>query len=168
MRFIGVVLLIISTMILGSTLFFSCSSSINFDQTIEGHIKRAADAQVVELAQAELSTAITAIEAQNLTTGYTSIFYRTPDEDMSFWYRNLKASQAELAAITPETTPLERSNVLMRLRSTLLDHGEHGEKVTSPNGIEIYPHNTMVFWANMFAMLMMILGGLFVTIGDDY
>ncbi len=31
-----------------------------------------------------------------MTSGYTSILWQTPDEDIGFWYTNLKASQQEL------------------------------------------------------------------------
>lgn len=88
-----------------------------------------------------LSIVIAYAEAHGMTTGYTSIVYNTPDEDLGFWYRNLVASRDELARVRPETTPLERSNLLIKLRETLLDHGKNGDSVTDPDGIELWPYN---------------------------
>ena len=115
--------------------------SVVFTQECGGHLKRAADANTVDLARSELETAVAYIEREGLTADYTSILYRTPDEDVGFWHRNLAASLEELRAVSPDASQLERSNVLMRLRETLLDHGEHGEGVTMPDGISVFPYN---------------------------
>src|SRR5512146_3192624 len=110
-------------------------SVIVFDQQCEGFLKRASDANTVEMARAELEQAIAYAERHDLTSGYTSVLYRTPDEDVGFWYRNLVASRAELARVSESTTQLERTNVLMKLRETLLDSGAKGVAVTVPAGI---------------------------------
>ena len=106
-------------------------NGITFDQNCEGHLKLAADANTVELAQQQLSIAVKYCEDNGLTKGYTSIFYRTPDEDIEFWYNNLKSSLNELNAVSADATQLEKSNILMKLRETLLD--DNGEtSVTFP------------------------------------
>ena len=79
------------------------------------------------------------LEANNLTSGYTSVMWETPDEDIGFWYQNLKASQQELQKLNSDSA-LERTNVLMKLRETLLDDGEK-TKVTIPKGLSVYPYN---------------------------
>jgi len=122
---------------------------ILMDRSCLGHLKRAADSNTVELAQKELEVAIGYIEQNNLDYGYTSIFYNTPDEDMEFWAENLKQSKQEIdevIAMDPPATPLEKSNVLMKLRETLLDHGQHGEGLTYPDGLTRYPHNGMLLF----------------------
>lgn len=118
--------------------------SITFDQNCEGYLKRAADANSVELATSQMKLALSYIESSDLTSGYTSVVYRTPDEDIGFWYTNLKSSLADLEKVTPQTTPLERTNILMKLRETLLDHASDGTKVTFPQGISRYPHNGLI------------------------
>ena len=143
--------------VLGTIRIFS---SLSYNRDIGGHLKRAADANTIELAKQELSFAIKNIEARGLTSGYTSIFYQTPDEDLGFWYQNLKASLEELNQIDPKASQLEKTNVLMKLRETLLDEGE-SVGVTSPQGISIYPHNTI------FCVLFLITGiivGIFVFV----
>lgn len=111
------------------------------DRECTGHLKRAADANTVELSKQELSVAVSYLEENKMTSGYTSILYTTPDEDLGFWYQNLKASLEELNAVKPDATQLEKSNVLLKLRETLLDEGQ-GSSVTHPAGIALFPHNT--------------------------
>lgn len=141
-------------------------NGITFDQNCEGHLKLAADANTVELAQQQLSIAVKYCEDNGLTKGYTSIFYRTPDEDIEFWYNNLKSSLNELNAVSADATQLEKSNILMKLRETLLD--DNGEtSVTSPDGISIYPNNTAyMIWA-IVSLIIAIISGI-MWFRDDY
>src|SRR3989338_6873630 len=118
---------------------------ILFDRNVEGRLKRAADANTIELAEKELATAISYLEQTEMTSGYTSIFWRTPDEDIGFWYQNLKASLDELHKVSKEATQLEKSNILIKLRETLVDHGQ-SLKVTVPQGASIFPSNMGYLW----------------------
>ncbi len=135
---------------------------IQFDRKCGGYLKRAADANTVQLAEKELSVAISYLEGHSMTQGFTSIVYETPDEDVGFWYSNLKSSLTELRGMSEKTTQLERSNVLMKLRETLLDDTQTGVKVTVPKGVHKFPRNMM------FAVFLIISGvafvfGLFMT-----
>ncbi|OGI17115.1 MAG: hypothetical protein A3J63_03065 [Candidatus Moranbacteria bacterium RIFCSPHIGHO2_02_FULL_40_12b] len=114
---------------------------IQFNQNCGGYLKRAADANTVELAKKQLEIALMYIEQKQLTSGYTSIIYRTPSEEVGFWYENLKSSLNELSTLKPDATPLEKSNMLIKLRETLLDEGQ-STTVTIPAGISVYPYNT--------------------------
>mgnify|MGYP001589057389 CR=1 FL=1 len=116
--------------------------AIQFDRGCEGYLKRAADANTVALADQNLSVAVDYAQREGMVSGFTSILYRTPDEDVGFWFKNLESSLEELRAGGPEASQLERSNVLMKLRETLLDSGESGMRVTLPSVISLYPHNT--------------------------
>jgi len=114
---------------------------IDFKQNCSGRLERAANANTVELAVKELNTAIQYAEAKGYTTGYTSVIYRTPDEDVEYWYNNLCASRQELLNLPDSTSTLEKTNTLMKLRETLTDTGEHGSYVIYPEGLQFYPHN---------------------------
>ena len=123
-----------------------CVFGIQLQIAVTGHLKRAADANTISLAQKELTTALQEIERRGLKTGYTSIFFQTPDEDIEFWYNNLSSASKELEILSPDASQLEKSNILMKLRETLLDKGENGaQHVTCPDGLSIYPRN--VFFA---------------------
>ncbi len=62
-------------------------NNIQFDRGCEGHLKRAADANTIAVAIPEVDKALKYIEDNDLTEGYTSILYNTPDEDIGYWYK---------------------------------------------------------------------------------
>ena len=125
---------------------------IQLNQNCTGHLKRAADANTVELAKSELDIAVKYLEDNNLTSGYTSIIYKTPDEDIGFFYNNLKACQSELNKVNDSTSMLEKTNVLMKLRETLTDDGEK-TSLTYPDGLSRYPNNLGYAILMIFAIL---------------
>lgn len=143
--------------------------SIQFDRNVEGHLKRAADANTVELAYKELAGVLAYLEQTGMTSGYTSIFWRTPDEDIGFWYQNLTASIGELRKVPRDATQLEKSNILIKLRETLVDHGQ-SLKVTVPEGASIFPSNTGYFLWAIAGMIILIVGlgvGFAVAVSND-
>lgn len=139
--------------------------TIVFGIEVKGHLKRAADANTVEMATKEMNIALNYLEAHNLTEGYTSIIYKTPDEDIGFWYQNLKQATDELNKVNPETTQLEKSNLLMKLRETLLDDdGDDGPKVTVPAGIAIYPYNKAFCIWGIMGLVLALFGWLLIQV----
>ena len=131
---------------------------VRFNQDCGGYLERAANANTTQLAEKEMARALEYIERNKLTEGYTSLLWKTPDEDLGFWYSNLSASLVELRDVRPDASQLERSNVLMKLRETLTNTGEHGTELTAPSGISVYPHNmAYCAWAVAAILLMAIL-----------
>ena len=117
---------------------------VRFTQDCSGYLKQAADANTVELALERINMALNYIESHGLTDGYTSVLWRTEDENVGYWYRNIKACQSELEA-NLDATSLEKSNVLMKVRESLTDDGgEDGTKLTIPTGISRYPNNLLL------------------------
>lgn len=57
---------------------------IQFNANCKGHLKRAADSNTIEMAKKELDIALDYLEKEGLTEGYTSVIYKTPDEDIEF------------------------------------------------------------------------------------
>jgi hypothetical protein len=135
-----------------------CVASLNFSVDCGGHIKRAADANTIELAAQELRTVITYCDEHKLTSGVVSIIIKQPKNDVGFWYTNLKASLTELDKVTETTSQLEKTNILIKLRETLVDHGQSGMSITVPDGITIYPHNVMYFWWAVIGTLLACVG----------
>lgn len=142
------IILALFSLTMGSIFFIK---KVQLNQNCTGYLKRAADANTVELADKELSRAITYLEENNLTSGYTSVLYRTPDEDISFWYNNLKQAQNELREVKNSPSTLETSNVLIKLRETLMEHGDKGDKLTVPEGLSRYPNNLLFGILNIIA-----------------
>ena len=126
-------------------LIWSSVLAIRFDQAIEGYLKQAADSNTVPHARERLDIALRNIEKWNLTSGSSHVLWMTPKHDIGFWYENLKAARQDLDTVTEESTPLERSNVLMKLRETILDNGNDGTCVTAPPNISIHPHVGVVW-----------------------
>ncbi len=131
-------------------------ADIHSDQTFLGQLKQAGDANSIELAQERLSMAIAEIEKQGDTSGYTSVWYKTPSDDVGFWYKNLKTSQAELKSLSASAAPLEKSNMLIKLRETLLD-----------KDVVTYPNNTEYFWWGTVSGLIILCIYLSIPKADD-
>jgi hypothetical protein len=148
--------------LVGTTLFvfflgYLLYLNINIDRFCIDYLKRAADSNTIELAKKELDKAIKYMEENNLTDGFTSVFYKSPDEDIEWWYTNIKSSRKELDLVKEDATPLEKSNVLMKLRETLLDGGAKGATVvTAPYGISRYPHNALHMFIFIFGCIHVI------------
>lgn len=142
--------------------------SIQFDQQCGGFLKQASDANSVELAEKQLSIAIDYIEEKGLTSGYTSVIYKTEDENIGFWYENLKTCQKELAE-TKSNSTLENTNVLMKLRESLTDDSRDGTELTIPSGIFIYPNNATFMLANSISVVLFLISLLlFALIWTEY
>ena len=123
--------------VLGLITPVSCTiKSIHFQQDCSGYLKQAADANTAAIALDRISKALDYIESNKLTDGYTSVLWVTEDENIGFWYENIKACKAELEACL-ESSQLEQTNVLMKVRESLMD----GNKLTIPKGIYRYPNN---------------------------
>jgi hypothetical protein len=127
-----------------------------YEQNCGGHIERAAHANSIPTTEAELRTALNYIEAHGLTHGYTSVTYQTPDEDVGFWYANLKAGLTELEGLGPQSNPLEQSNVLMRLREALSK---------TPSGISVFPDNKFYAWFGWLSGLGLVVGCILFVFG---
>jgi hypothetical protein len=121
----------------------------------------------VELARVELSKAVEAAKEQKLTEGFTSVLYQTPDEDVGFWFQNLSASLEELGALPANATPLESSNMLMKLRETLVQQGEKGDSLNAPSGITVHPYNLAFTLWGWFGLTLSFLGACLLFVAWD-
>ena len=122
--------------------------SLIFDINCESYLKSAADAPTVELAATELDIAINWFTEHYPTEGYSCFIFKKRDQDVGNWYRRLVAARSDLDTITEDSSGLERSNMLMKLRETLLDGSNTGDKVTLPLNIAIFPHQWL--WSCLF------------------
>ena len=148
--FIATILTILALLIFGVVIV----KNVTLNQNCTGYLKRAADANTVENASKQLDIAISYLEKKNLTSGYTSVLWKTPDEDIEFWYNNLKAAQNELSKIDSTTSTLEKTNLLMKLRESLTDNGD---ELIVPQGLSRYPHN-LLFGVLMWVGWLIIIG----------
>ena len=145
-------------------------NAYNFEVGCSGHLKRAADANTIPLAKKELGIAVEYLTANCLTEGSTAVFFHVPSADIGFLYTNLSAALDELDKIDLEkASNIEKSNMLIKLRETILDSGK-GDSITLPHGISVFPYNKSQFFFSWITGLGAIVFGcwaFFVTV-DGY
>lgn len=140
-------------------------ASVTFSINCGDYLKRAGDSNTIALAEKNLAQAIRYAEANDLTDGNTSVLWVSPKNDLGFWYQNLSESLEELRMVSPHASQLEKSNVLLKLRETLLDDsGDGGPSVTMPEGISIYPHNRAMFWGFWVSALLSLTFGIWASV----
>ena len=117
---------------------YSIVKSAKFNANCGNYLELSADANSVVLAEKHLTTAINYLEENNLTSGQAKWFVAYPKNDISLWYENLKTAQSQLQEMIKNGnyTELEQSNMLMKLRETLMDGGER-ESITLPLAIRL-------------------------------
>lgn len=146
-------LIILPILTLIGLIGFRLYNKFTFNIGCKQYLKRAAHANTVPVAQKELKTALKYLEANNMTTGYTSVLYNTPNEDLGFFYENLKGAYKELCTVSDSTSSLESSNLLLKLRDSLTD----GNVVILPRGIEQAPNNKLQMWIGIISGLILVL-----------
>ncbi len=166
MRGLGAVGVVVGILIFLVWAGYRTVAAINFDRHCEGFLKNAADANSIDQAGERLAIGVKYIEDHHLNSGHTSILWKTPDADVGFWANNLQDALTELQELSPDSTPLEKSNLLMKLRETILDDTQSGVSVTTPGGISVYPHNVSLCWLSILSLVVMGGGVIMVIEGD--
>ena len=163
MKTFGCILISLGLLASGVWLGSRIRYSIKFNQQCSGHLKLAADANSIALAEQELGKAVSFLEKKKMTAGYTTLFsfLRIPRDDVGFWYQNLKGSLENLRQ-AEGATQLEQTNVLMKLRETLIDHTSSGDTITQPGGIVVFPNNIEWAWWGGISALFILMGGLVI------
>jgi hypothetical protein len=157
---------IVSGIVLLTTAVIAIVFSVRFSRNCSGYLERAGNANSIDIARTELKVALDFLEKENLTTGYTSVMYTTPNEDIGFWYNNIKSAYNQLDAIDSDSiSQLEESNILIKLRETLMDAHEGSYHVTVPCGISRHPNNTLFAiscWVSILICITSLARGIYV------
>lgn len=128
--------------------------SITFKQNCSGHLDRAATASTVEIAKEELGKAISYLENNNLTAGSTHILYSTPDNDIAYWYKNLKSAYQQLEKVSATGTDMEKTNELLKLHENLIGRGDKGSShVITPPRIALYPNQSVIYIGSLIGII---------------
>ena len=154
-------LLYLSIVIFVSSLGYRTYKDIQFDIQCKGYLELAANANSIELAKSNLDKAIQYIEKNQLTSGNSAIFIKSPSNNITFWYANLKACQKEVWELSVKGgTTLEQTNLLMKLRESLLNN----EVVIVPEFLSIYPYQKVTILMLYISAIFGILIGLILRI----
>ena len=137
---------------------------IRFDVGCGGYLKSAADAPIIKLAKGELDTALEYMTVHKLYKGHSHLIIPSRQADVGYWYLRIETARKDLDTITKDSTGLEKSNMLMKLRETLLDEGESGTEVTLPPHIAIFPLQWFWIICMTFGTICTILGGILIFV----
>lgn len=137
--FLCIICIIIPTVLYSIALY----RYVVFKSNCLEYFNLAANANDSKLAEKYITLGINYLEDNDLTCGNTSICIKKPNNDIEFWYNNIKSAQAQLQQINDhdQLTDLDESNILMKLRESLLN--SDGE-VIHPRYIAYYPNQ--IFW----------------------
>ena len=154
-------LLYLSIVIFFSSLGYGVYKDIQFDIQCKGYLELAANANSIELAKSNLDKAIQYIEKNQLTSGNSALFIKSPSNNITFWYANLKACQKEVWEFSVKGgTTLEQTNLLMKLRESLLNN----EVVIVPEFLSMYPYQKVTILMLYISAIFGILIGIILRI----
>lgn len=137
-------------------------NNVEINQKCFDYLELAASASSPQIALIHLKKATKYLEQISLTSGYTSIIYKTRDENIGFWYNNLKQSEAQLEKVTAQTSAVEKSNLLSELRKTLLDQSNKDTILKTPPGLAVYPNNKL--WVISIFVICITAVGLIISV----
>lgn len=148
------ILISLSIVLFVSCLGYGTYKAIVFDTQCKEYLSLAANANSIELAKSNLDKAIQYIEKNQLTSGNSAIFIKSPSNNITLWYANLKACQKEIWELSVKGgTTLEQTNLLMKLRESLLNN----EVVIVPKFLSMYPYQKvtiiMLYISAIFSIL---------------
>jgi len=155
-RTLVICLAIFTSMLCGVAIWHGYQT-ITFDQQVKGILKQAADANQIPLAAERIKVALKGMDKRGITCPvgagcFTSVLYRTPDEDMGFWRLNIEQTLADLQAVPKDAAPEVVSVTLLKVRETLVDTGTM-VRVTYPDGLCLYPQNRLVAFVYLCILL---------------
>ena len=112
------------------------------------------------IVSAELKSLILETEKNNWTTGYTSAYWNSEDENLGLWYINLISAKNRIDAImSSEVSKTEVSTTMISVQQSFkLNSGGYKD---GPDGLSVYPHNKA--YANII-WFFFILGLLSITV----
>jgi hypothetical protein len=163
--FIGWRLFIVSIIL--AVPFFSWSitrivKEKHFDDNCSYHISEALSADGIhtftdnDYAIKEIDTAITYLENNNLTSGYTTITDKVSREDLSIFYNDIKKRSEYFHDLkTKNIDDIEKYKMYATMRNL------HTRELDVPSGISIFPHNTFYcVWAylSIICLILAVIG----------
>lgn len=162
-----VVVAVISLVIWGPYLGIS---RWQFNKNCGDYLKLAGDAPTVERADDFLGKAMAYLEKTNMISGNSSIIFKKPTNDVGIWYAQIKAAKETTEKIIARgegVSQLEKDNALMKIRETVLDQGEKGTVITTPDWISLFPNQLfkIINWP-LLSIIFGLIGAIIVVRND--
>lgn len=171
----GLRVLVVSALLLLPFFGWSCTrivKSAQFDNACDNHMQEAFAATNLEsnidymVAQSDIAKQY--LERHNITHGYTSIFFQGKEDNMEVYYndvvrRNNYFHMLQKTPVMTLTSPLHDLEEFAEMRNNSSSSSDSSKQRTYvvPDGISIFPHNTLFFWwfvASVFLGAFGILG----------
>jgi len=134
---LGTIILIALIVITITFLSFRIFSFVNFNANCANYLRVATNAGTIENATYNADIAINFLKNHNLDSGFTSTLYKTQDENLEYFFKNLTDTVTSMKNLPQNASELEKSNVLLKFREVLLDNNS----LSIPTGISIFPFN---------------------------
>lgn len=129
-----------------------------FYKNCESYIRNSMNTASIDIAKSELEHAISYLEKNNLTSGRTSIVTSKLHNDIGYFYKNLKKQYDFLDHKCKNSlTEVNIQNILKEYEDNLHSRTANGVKTLIPEGISIYPSNTVFcIWGTMSFITLVI------------
>lgn len=144
-----------------------------FNKNYTAHLKRAADANSIELAHKELNLALGYLSSKGITSttaknlGFihdnTGLILEMTENQVSFHLQNVESCRDEAAIRMQDESSVAKTNFLIKLRETLIDTSHNGStEVTVPTGFYLYPNNTLYGTLVLVVPIVLMIIGFFM------
>ena len=157
-------------------------STIYFRVKCETPLRKAALAETLPEAKVNLDKAIQFVEQNQLTTGYSSLFFKEDEYNITKWYAMLKSAQSELNILDVNGyDKVEELDALIVLLIKLTDIPENkqcvflndivfistGDIVFVPTGIQLVPLYESIWIVFLFSITICTILGMTVYMEKD-
>ena len=149
-------------------------STIYFRIKCETPLRKAALAETIPEAKVNLDKAIQFVEQNWLTTGYSSLFFKEDEYNITKWYATLKSAQSEIDILYVKGyDKVEELDALIALLIKLTDIPENkqcvflNDIVFVPTGIQFVPLYESVWIVFLFSITICTILGITVYMEKD-
>ena len=149
-------------------------STIYFRVKCETPLRKAALAETIPEAKVNLDKAIQFVEQNQLTTGYSSLFFKEDEYNITKWYAMLKSAQSEIDILHVKGYDrVEEIDALIVLLIKLTDIPENkqcvflNDVVFVPTGIQFVPLYESVWILFLFSITICTILGITIYMEKD-
>lgn len=146
-------------------LTISFLASYHFNKNCGDWLRLAANANSIPLASERVDKAIDYIERNDLVDGNTGVIFKKPSNDLGAWYQNLKAVQENLHSFPENASEADINTTLSKVRESLVDQDESGDRVTLPGRISVFPYNAAWLLSINLCVALSFIGSVIITVG---
>ena len=121
------------------------------------HLLEASRTISIDTAAIEIDAATKYLEQNHMTSGFTTIFGENPKEDLGAWYQRLRGLSTMLHAASKTDSKAEQNSTLIVAHNALIKSNGY---LNVPDGINAFPHNTILALLLFVSFLGMLFCGL--------